>query len=126
MAISFKVKGDYSKTRKFLENAKEVIGRGDFRKYGQMGVDALRAATPVDSGLTAESWGYRITHRRSGTAIEWYNTNVVNGVNIAVILQYGHATKDGYFIQGVDYINPALKPVFDQIARDAWGEVTRG
>jgi hypothetical protein len=126
MAISFKVTGNYSKTKTFLENAKEVVGKGDFHKYGRMGVDALKSATPVDTGLTAESWKYRIVHYRSGVSIEWYNTNVVNGVSVAVLLQYGHATRNGYFVEGVDYINPALKPIFDQIAIDAWGEVTRG
>ena len=124
MAISIQVKGDYSRTIRFLERAKEVMHRGDLNKYGQLGLDALIAATPVDSGLTASSWGYRITHSDRGSTIEWYNTNNVNGVNIAVILQYGHATKDGHFVQGVDYINPALKPVFDAIAEDAWREVT--
>lgn len=125
MAISFKVTGDYSRMKNFLEQAKEIIGHGDFHKYGRMGVEALRAATPRDSGETASSWDYRIVHKKGSTSIEWFNTNVVDGVNIAVILQYGHATKNGYFLQGQDYINPALRPIFDQIVDDAWKEVTR-
>lgn len=125
MAISFKVTGDYSRTKHFLERAKGVVGRSNFDHYGRSGVEALRAATPVDSGETAQSWGYRVIHTRSGVTIEWYNTNIVDGVNIAVVLQYGHATRNGYFVQGQDYINPALRPVFDQIAEDAWKEVTR-
>lgn len=124
MAISFRVKGDYSRTIRFLERAKEVMHRGNLDRYGLMGVDALSAATPVDSGLTASSWAYRIKHDANGATIEWYNTHNVNGVPIAVILQYGHATKDGHFVQGVDYINPALRPVFDVIAEEAWREVT--
>lgn len=123
MAISFRVKGDYSRTKQFLERMKEVIHRGDLNKYGQMGLDALIAATPVDSGLTASSWNYRIKRDARGATIEWYNTRNVNGVPIAVILQYGHATKDGHFVRGVDYINPAMKPVFEAIADDAWKEV---
>lgn len=92
-------------------------------KYGQLGLDALIAATPVDSGLTASSWAYRIKRDASGATIEWYNTRNVDGVPIAVILQYGHATKDGHFVQGIDYINPAMRPVFEAIADDAWKEV---
>lgn len=126
MAISFKVTGNYSKTKRFLENARAVVGRGDFHKYGKLGVDALSAATPVDSGLTASSWDYRIVRENGRIVIEWFNKNVVRGVNIAVILQYGHATRNGGWVQGRDYINPALQPVFDKIAEDAWGEVTRG
>lgn len=125
MAISVKVTGDYFKTKHFLDGLKSIIGRSDFDKYGKMGVEALKIATPIDSGNTASSWDYRIKRKKSTTIIEWFNTNVVDGVNIAVILQYGHATKNGYFIQGVDYINPALRPIFDQLADDAWKEVTR-
>lgn len=125
MPISFSVKGDYSKTRYFLERAKSAFSRSNFDKYGQMGVEALSKATPVDTGKTAASWGYDIVRKNGRVSIEWYNTNVVKHVNIAIILQYGHATRNGYYVQGIDYINPALRPVFDQIANDAWGEVTR-
>ena len=126
MAISFKVTGDYLKTKRFLENAKEVFGKGDFNRYGLLGVDALSKATPKDSGKTSESWYYKIDHTKTGISISWHNSNVNNGVNVAIILQYGHATRNGYFVEGIDYINPALQPIFDKIAEDAWGEVTRG
>lgn len=92
-------------------------------KYGQMGVDALASATPVDSGTTAESWGYEISVRKEGATIHWTNTNQNKGVYIAVILQYGHGTGTGGYVQGVDYINPAIRPVFDKIAEEAWMEV---
>ena len=123
MAITIKVRGDYSRTKQFLERVKEVMHRGNLDKYGQMGVDALASATPMDSGETASSWNYRIKHTANGASIEWYNTHNVDGVSIAVILQYGHAAKDGHFIQGVDYINPALRPVFETIAEESWREV---
>lgn len=125
MAISFRITGDYSRTKQFLEQAKGTVGRSDFDNYGRTGVEALRAATPLDSGETAQSWGYRIVRKRGRVSIEWYNTNLVDGVNVAVVLQYGHATRNGYFVQGRDYINPALRPVFDQIAEDTWKEVTQ-
>ena len=92
-------------------------------KYGAMGVSALAAATPMDSGLTANSWGYEISVGKEGATIYWTNTNQNNGVYIAVILQYGHGTGTGGYVQGRDYINPAIRPVFDKIAEEAWMEV---
>ena len=92
-------------------------------KYGQMGVEALRSATPIDSGKTAESWGYEISGGKEGATIHWTNTNQNKGVYIAVILQYGHGTGTGGYVQGIDYINPAIRPVFDKIAEEAWMEV---
>ena len=92
-------------------------------KYGQMGVEALRSATPIDSGKTAESWGYEISVGKEGATIYWTNTNQNKGVYIAVILQYGHGTGTGGYVQGIDYINPAIRPVFDKIAEEAWMEV---
>ena len=92
-------------------------------KYGQMGVEALRSATPIDSGKTAESWGCEISVRTEGGTIHWTNTNQNKGVYIAVILQYGHGTGTGGYVQGIDYINPAIRPVFDKIAEEAWMEV---
>jgi hypothetical protein len=119
-------KGDFSKTTKFLEFMK----RGDhFRgldKYGQRGVDALASATPRDTGETAQSWGYRIKHTKRNVFISWYNTHQVDGVNIAVIIQYGHGTGTGGYVQGREYINPAIRPIFDQIAEDVWRQVTNG
>lgn len=93
-------------------------------QYGQMGVDALSRATPVESGLTARSWRYKINIGRKRTSIEWYNTNENNGANVAILLQYGHATGNGGYVSGYDYINPAMRPVFDQISERVWSKVT--
>ena len=122
--ISFKQKGDFSKTTKFLIKAKNfhIV---ELDRYGKEGVEALRSATPVDTGKTASSWKYEIKRTKNGAEIVWSNTNIQNGVPIAVILQYGHATKNGGWVQGRDYINPALRPIFDKIAQNAWREVTR-
>ena len=122
--ISFRQKGDFSKVTRFLERAKEALHLGDLDKYGRAGVDALASATPVDSGLTASSWSYEITNRNGTARISFKNSNVQNGVPIAIILQYGHATGTGGWVEGRDYINPAIQPIFDQIANSAWKEVT--
>jgi hypothetical protein len=122
--ISFDVHGDFKKIDSFLEKMKEGINVGVLDKYGKIGIDALRLYTPKDTGLTSESWKYRIVRDAKGTSIEWYNTNVQDGVRVAVVLQYGHATKSGTYIQGIDYINPAMRPVFEEIATRAWKEVT--
>lgn len=98
----------------------------DLDRFGQMGVDALRRATPIDSGITADAWSYRIIKRRSSTGIAWYNTNTNKGVNIAIILQYGHGTGTGGYVYGRDYINPAVQPLFDRIADNVWEKVIRG
>lgn len=123
--IRFSHKGDFSKTQKFFERMKEVVRLGDLNKYGREGVAALASATPVDSGLTASSWYYEIEHRSDSATISFHNSNIQNGVPIAIILQYGHGTRNGGWVQGRDYINPAIQPVFDKIANDAWKEVTK-
>lgn len=123
--ITFRQKGDFSKLTKFLERAKEAVHLGDLDKYGQAGVAALSSATPVDSGRTASSWRYEIEHTKGSVTISFHNSNIQNGVPIAIILQYGHATRTGGWVQGRDYINPAIHPIFDQIANHAWKEVTR-
>ena len=120
----FKVAAGISKLTRFLEKAKEAVRLGDLDKYGREGVAALASATPVDSGLTARSWHYKIENRKGSVAISFYNSNVQNGVPIAVILQYGHGTGTGGWVAGRDYINPAIQPVFDKIANEAWREVT--
>lgn len=97
----------------------------DLDKYGKAGVEALRQATPKDTGLTASSWVYEIDVGIGSSTITWKNTNVQNGMPIAVLLQYGHATANGGYVKGVDYVNPALKAVFDELADKAWKEVTR-
>lgn len=122
--IKFQHKGDFKKTIKFLNAITGVQIRKILEKYGQMGVDALAAATPVDTGKTAASWTYELEMTKDSYVITWLNTNVNNHVNIALILQYGHATRNGGYVAGRDYINPALQPVFDQIASEAWREVT--
>lgn len=123
--ISFRHKGDFSNLTSFLEKAKEVVKLGDLDKYGREGVAALSSATPVDSGLTANSWYYKIEQRNGSATISFHNSNIQNGVPIAVILQYGHGTGTGGWVQGRDYINPAIQPVFDRIANEAWKEVTK-
>ncbi|MDD6486624.1 MAG: hypothetical protein PUF61_06765, partial [Spirochaetales bacterium] len=97
----------------------------DLDKFGQAGVDALAAATPKDSGKTASCWYYEITHRNGSSSISFHNSNIQNGVPIAIILQYGHGTRNGGYVQGRDYINPAIRPLFDKIADNAWKEVTK-
>ena len=123
--ISFKHKGDFSKLTSYLEKAKEAARIGDLDKYGREGVAALASATPVDSGLTANSWYYEIEHKNGSATINFCNSNIQNGVPIAVVLQYGHATRGGGWVQGRDYINPAIQPIFDKIAESAWKEVTK-
>ena len=123
--ITFRQKGDFSKLTSFLERAKEAIKLGDLDKYGREGVAALSSATPVRTGLTANSWYYEIEHQNGSVSITFNNSNVNKGVPIAIILQYGHGTRNGGWVQGRDYINPAIQPVFDRIAKEAWEEVTR-
>lgn len=119
-------KGDFKKTFKFLKAMKEKRFLKNLDKYGQMGVDALAAATPKRTGLTAESWTYDITDNGEQLIISWNNTNVQNGYyNVALMIQYGHGTGTGGWVEGIDYINPALKPVFDNIADAVWMEVKK-
>lgn len=122
--ISFKQKGDFKKTEKFLKKSLGPNYRSVLEKYAEQGVSALAANTPVKTGKTASSWSYDIIQNESGFSIVWKNTNQVNGVNIALILQYGHATRTGGYVEGRDYINPALRPIFDKMADAAWKEVT--
>lgn len=123
--ITFRQKGDFSKLTRFLERAKETIRLGNLDKYGREGVAALASATPIDSGETANSWYYKIENKNGSTSINFCNSNINKGVPIAIILQYGHGTRNGGYVQGRDYINPAIQPIFDKIADDAWREVTK-
>ena len=123
--ISFRQKGDFSKLTRYLEKAKSAIRLSDLDKFGREGVAALASATPIESGLTANSWYYKINHSRGSVTISFHNSNIQNGVPIAVILQYGHGTRNGGWVEGRDYINPAIQPIFDKIANDAWREVTK-
>lgn len=123
--IRFRQKGDFRKLTRFLEKAKEAVRLGDLDRYGREGVAALSSATPIDSGITAESWYYRIENKNGTAKISFYNSNIQNGVPIAIIIQYGHGTGTGGWVEGRDYINPAIQPIFDKIAESVWKEVTR-
>lgn len=123
--ITFRQKGDFSKLTRYFEKVKEAAKIGVLDKYGRAGVAALSSATPVKSGLTANSWNYEIERQNGSAAIMFKNSNINKGVSIAIILQYGHGTGTGGWVQGRDYINPAIQPVFDQLAEEAWKEVTK-
>ena len=123
--IRFRQKGDFSKTTHFLKRAKDKVYLEDLDKYGRQGVAALASATPIDSGKTASSWYYKIENTKESAKITFYNSNVQNGVSIAIILQYGHGTRNGGWVEGRDYINPAVQPIFDRIVDDAWREVSK-
>ena len=123
--ISVRTKGDFKKTEKFLDHAKNIDLRNILIRYGEMGVAALSAATPVDTGKTASSWGYELEISDETSSIIFTNSNVNKGVNIAIILQYGHGTRNGGYVKGRDYINPAMEPIFEDLANEAWKEVTR-
>ena len=123
--ISFSQKGDFSITTKFLKNVGQSIYDIDFDKYGRAGVKALSSATPTDSGETAKSWEYKIIKTKNSIKITFSNINMNNGIPIAILLQYGHATRNGGWVEGRDYINPAIQPIFDSIVKEAWGEVTK-
>ena len=122
--ISFRQKGDFSKADRYLEKLRESVKLGVLDKYGRAGVAALSSATPVDTGLTANSWFYEIEHSSGSDKIVFNNSNIQNGVPIAIILQYGHGTGTGGWVQGRDYINPAIQPIFDQMTKEVWKEVT--
>jgi len=108
----------------YCVRVKEIAHLSILDKYGKIGVEALANATPVDTGETASSWNYSIEHGKNGASLTWNNSNINNGVPIAIIIQYGHGTRGGGYVQGRDYINPAMRPVFDEIADRVWKEVT--
>ena len=122
--IKISQKGDFKKSITYMEKLKEAIHLNAFDKYGREGVSALSSATPVDSGETASSWYYKIERTKNTISITFYNSNVNKGVPIAIILQYGHGTGTGGWVEGRDYINPAIQPIFDKMAEEAWKEVT--
>lgn len=123
--INIRQKGDFKNLSSFLEKTKEKLNLGLLDKYGREGVAALQAATPKDTGKTSESWYYKIERKNGSVSLTFHNSNQNNGVPIAIILQYGHATGNGGYVEGVDYINPALRPIFDKIAEEAWKEVKK-
>lgn len=123
--ITFKHKGNFNKTKSFFNRIRKASVKSILDKYGREGVAALASATPVSTGVTAASWYYEIVEEEGKSAIYWSNSNIQNGVSIAVILQYGHGTKNGGYVQGRDYINPVMQKVFDAIASEAWKEVSK-
>ena len=123
--ISFRQKGDFSKTKRYFERVKAAARLSVLDKYGREGVAALASATPTETGKTASSWFYEISHDKGSATITFSNSNINKGVPIAIILQYGHGTGTGGWVEGRDYINPAIQPIFDKIANEAWKEVTK-
>ena len=122
--ISFRQKGDFSKLNRYFEKLKEAAKISVLDKYGRAGVEALSSATPTRTGVTAASWSYKINRKNGGVSLDFYNSNVNKGVPIAIIIQYGHGTGTGGWVEGIDYINPAIQPLFKKLADDAWKEVT--
>lgn len=116
--ITFQQKGDFSKSFRFFERLKNLFNAGILDKYGREGVEALSRATPVDTGKTAASWRYEVRNLQNGMAISFFNDNVVDGANVAILIQYGHATRSGVYVQGRDYINPAVRNVFDRLSEE--------
>ena len=122
--VVFTHKGNFKNTERFLKGAPKIKYKQILEKYAKQGVAALTSATPVDSGITAESWDYELKMSPGFYSISWTNSNVVDGVPIAIILQYGHGTGTGGYVQGRDYINPAIQPIFDKISESLWREVS--
>lgn len=123
--ITFKQSGNLNKTEDFLRTVQTGSYLHILDRYGKLGVEALASATPIDSGDTASAWDYKIIQSKTGAKLVWTNSNVVDDVPIAILIQYGHTTRDGSYIQGRDFINPALKPIFDKILDDIWREVIK-
>ena len=123
--ITFRQKGDFSKLTRYLTKVKAAAKVSVLDRFGKEGVAALSSATPKDSGLTADSWFYETEITNGSATISFHNSHINKGVPIAIILQYGHGTNNGGYVQGIDYINPAIQPLFDKIAEDAWKEVTK-
>ena len=123
--ISIRSKGDFSKTLQYFKKLQKVLNSGVLEHYGQMGINALRSATPVESGKTASSWGFTTENRGTSIKLIWTNSNVNEGCNIAILIQYGHGTGWGTYVEGTDYINPAMRPIFEEISQLVWKEVTK-
>lgn len=123
--INIKCTGDFTKTYKFLEIAKTMTMKDIFSRYGNAGVAALSAATPQNTGETASKWGYEIITKKGGTSIVWTNDAISDGIPIAILIQYGHGTKNGGYVSGVDFINPAIKNIMNNLADSIWKEVTK-
>lgn len=123
--FEYSIDGDYSKLKRYLEHLRDMDNTDILDECGKLGVDALMKATPKRTGKTANSWEYRIEYdnEHRPVAISWYNTNYVDGECVAILIQYGHATQSGYYVEGIDYINPAMEPVFEEIAEKLMNEV---
>ena len=125
MFIRFKHSGNFNNTERFFYNVRNMSIRPILEVYAHQGVLDLASATPKDTGLTANSWGYEINNTRNGCSITWTNTNVVNGIPIVILIQYGHGTRGGAYVKGRDFINPAIRPILDKIAEKIWMEVSK-
>lgn len=124
MGIKIRHKGDFKNIERFCKKMKDPnVFNSLFESFGRRGCQVLAANTPTKTGKTASSWGYNVLHESGKTTIEWYNDNTNKGVNIAIILQYGHGTRNGGYVQGRDYINPAIQPIMDAMAKELWAEV---
>lgn len=124
MAIIFTQRGDFSRTERYLRKLKEKNYRPILERYANAGLQILRSATPEDTGVTADSWSYKIVINRSKFSIQWLNNHENNGIPIVILLQYGHGTRGGTFVEGRDFINPGMKPLFEKISEEIWKEVT--
>lgn len=122
--IRFRHRGDFKNTERLLRSAKNINYRLILEKYARQGIQALASVTPKDSGVTSDSWGYEISPSKSGFKLSWTNSSVNEGVPIVILLQYGHGTRSGTYVQGRDFINPAMRPLFETIAENIWKEVT--
>lgn len=123
--ITITQRGSFQKTDTFLSRLQKNDIYSTLHKYGAIGVQALSSATPQESGLTASSWYYEVVQRRGYFSIRWHNNHMAGGISVAILLEYGHGTRGGGFVQGHDYIMPAIRPIFDQMANDCWREVTK-
>lgn len=123
MSVSFFQKGDFSKTTRFLEKPVDTHILRTLEAYADLGTQLLSSATPVDTGETALSWGYKIVQTGTGFSIEWFNTKQVDGVPLVILLQYGHGTRSGGYVEGIDFINPPMAPLFKQLAYSLWKEL---
>lgn len=123
--IRFEQKGNFTKLDRYFKRVKNTFDNLDLDEFGKRGVAALSSATPVETGLAAQSWYYKIEKTKKSVTIRFCNSDIEGGVPIAIILQYGHATRNGGWVEGRDYINPSIQPIFDEMAKNAWKEVTR-
>ena len=121
--VHVKVKGNFKKTQRFIKNSRIIAITKILEKYGKLGVEALAKNTPVDSGIMADSWGYRVEKGDNTYTIYWYNSKIQNGIEITMILNYGHATRNGGYVEGRDFIGPTMEPIFEEILKSAWGEI---